>query len=125
MIEDDEDVPRDISLQKSKTHHLSLLQKNTPEESPSFAVCSVRKKKFKLFSLLQIKIFLSSFSPFLCLYEKSFCSLFLGVWRHNKSCCWCCVPKSTLSHSHSLSNSITLSLKNKRVQNEEEEAEED
>ena len=92
------------------------------------------KKKFKtlffsLSSSAEIKIFL--FNPLSRLFSlsvrKAFCSLFLGVWRHTKRCFvgGVCVPKSTLSHSHSLSHSLTLSLKNKRVQNEEEEAEED
>ena len=95
----------------------------------------VRKKKkfktlfFSLSSSAEIKIFL--FNPLSRLFSlsvrKAFCSLFLGVWRHTKRCFvgGVCVPKSTLSHSHSLSHSLTLSLKNKRVQNEEEEAEED
>tara|TARA_B100000475_G_scaffold16120_2_gene11715 strand:+ start:202 stop:588 length:387 start_codon:yes stop_codon:yes gene_type:complete len=121
------------SPKKSKIihSHLSLFSSLV---SLLFSLQKVRKKKFKtlffsLSSSAEIKIFL--FNPLSRLFSlsvrKAFCSLFLGVWRHTKRCFVgvVCVPKSTLSHSHSLSHSLTLSLKNKRVQNEEEEAEED
>ena len=121
------------SPKKSKIIH-SHLSPFSSLVSLLFSLQKVRKKKiktlfFSLSSSAEIKIFL--FDPLSRLFSlsvrKAFCSLFLGVWRHTKRCFVgvVCVPKSTLSHSHSLSNSITLSLKNKRVQNEEEEAEED
>lgn len=134
MFEDDEDVPRDISLQKSVKLILCLFsKKHTRRVSSLFCRLLCPKKKIQtLLSSLSQKIFLSSFSPFLCLYEKSlFLFSVFSVWRHTKSCCrWCCLCSkiNALTLSLSNSNSVTLSLslkKNKRAQNEEEEAEED
>ena len=131
---------RYLSPKICKTHPFLSLQEEEEEKKHTRRVsslfcrlhCPKKKKKFKL-SLSSLSRTLkkilthASFSPFLCLYEKS---LFFGVWRHTQSCwCWWCLcSKNQRSHTLTLSNSndvnsLSLKKKNKRAQQNEEEEE--
>jgi hypothetical protein len=116
--DDDEDVPRDISLQKSvKLILLCLFSKKTHQKSlsPSFAVCSVCPKK-KIQTLLS-SLSLAKNIPLLVLaFSLSVrkVSLFRRVAAYSKLLVLVVSVFQNHQRSHTLtlsnSNSVTLSL---------------